>query len=261
MKFPLLSAQELYTRQEEYEQEIDPSWDEENYRESEPEELCQLSAVLGAGEGKSVLDCSCGGGCQAIPLAKLGWQVTATDVTEISIRKARKRAESMGLAIRFQACDMRDLDQHFRAEFDQVVTCMALDNITEDEGIRQAVQGMFSALKPGGKLYIRLRDFDKLMSDRPRYEFRFERPLPYGKLYAMQDWVYESGTHVIMVYVYWLHDLRKTGYPWSDAIFAFRRRALRKAELEAFLREAGFKTVEFLPQPSPWHPFEVVAGA
>jgi hypothetical protein len=35
---------------------------------------------------------------------------------------------------------------------------------------------------------------------------------------------------------------------------------LRKAELVGLLRAAGFEWVEFLPQPSPWHPYAVVAG-
>lgn len=31
-------------------------------------------------------------------------------------------------------------------------------------------------------------------------------------------------------------------------------------ELAEFLREAGFREVNFLPQPSPWHPYEVLAS-
>jgi hypothetical protein len=63
-----------------------------------------------------------------------------------------------------------------------------------------------------------------------------------------------------MVEVYFLADKRKTGYPWSSEIFAMRRRALHKAELEAFLGEAGFKSVAFLPQPNVYAPWaEAVA--
>jgi glycine/sarcosine N-methyltransferase len=138
-----------------------------------------LNAVLGAGNGKSVLDCTCGTGHQAIPLAKLGWQVTATDFTEICMNKAKKRAEKMNLAIRFRACDLRNLGQLLDTEFDQVVTCMALDNITEDEGIHQTLRGMYAALKLGGKLYIRLRDFDWLLQDRTRYDLKYVRQLPW----------------------------------------------------------------------------------
>jgi glycine/sarcosine N-methyltransferase len=260
MELSILSAQEFYTQEEAYLQEIGPTWDEEAYQESEPDEILHLSVVLGPGDGKSVLDCSCGTGFQAIPLAKLGWQVTATDVTALYMDKARQRAEKMGQAIHFQACDMRHLSQFFDADFDQVVTCMALDNITEDEGIRQAIRGMYVALKPAGRLYIRLRDFDWLFQDRTRYDLKYVRPVPQGTFLRMEDWIFESETHVVMVEIYYLEDQRKTGYRWSSQVFAFRRRALRKVELEGFLWEAGFKQVEFLPQPDVWAPWvEVVA--
>ncbi len=261
MEFPILSADEFYSREEQYLRAVDPDREWENYTENETWETSLLSAALGAGQGKTALDCSCGSGNQTVTLARLGWQVTATDITEIYMAEARRRAQAANLPIRFLACDMRRLEQCFGAEFDCVVTCMALDNIPEDEGIRQALRAMRAVLKPGGKLYIRLRDFDYLMSDRPRYEFDEEIPLSYGKLYRMEDWAYESdGVHVVDIHVYWLRDDRKSGYPWSSEIFAYRRRALRRADLAAFMHEAGFHCEEVLPaQEGFFPPYEVLA--
>jgi hypothetical protein len=54
---------------------------------------------------------------------------------------------------------------------------------------------------------------------------------------------------------------RKVGYQWQTTVFAYRRRALRKVELEALLRAAGFQHVRFLPQDSPWDPYQVVADS
>jgi glycine/sarcosine N-methyltransferase len=261
MEFPILSAQELYTREEEYEQSIDPTWHLERWKTDDEYEIAQLSAALGEAQGRTVLDCTCGTGNQAIPLAKLGWQVTATDFTDAYLSQARQRAQQQSLEIHFQPCDVRNLGEFFQGEFDWVISCMALDNITEDGGIQQAIRGMYGALKPGGKCYIRLRDLDNIMQERPRYEFKRDRILPYGRVLMMEDWIYESETHVVHVDVYWLEDHRKSGYQWSQEIFAYRRRALRKAELAGFLREAGFRTVDFLPQPSPWHPYEVIASS
>ena len=72
-----------------------------------------LREVLGEGGGRSVLDCSVGWGTQAIPLAKLDWQVTACDVSESSQEDARKYASEVGVALDFRVCDMRDLAQFF----------------------------------------------------------------------------------------------------------------------------------------------------
>jgi hypothetical protein len=115
-------------------------------------------------------------------------------------------------------------------------------------------------VKPGGKLYIRLRDFDWLLQDRTRYDLKFVRQLPQGVFLGLEDWIFESESHVIMVEVYYLEDKRKTGYRWSSEIFAIRRRALRKAEFRTFLWKAGFTSVEFLPQSDGFAPWaEVVA--
>src|SRR5215470_2852958 len=56
-----------------------------------------------------VLDCSCGIGTQAIGLARLGYRVQGTDISERSLERARIEAASLGVDIAFAACDFRDL--------------------------------------------------------------------------------------------------------------------------------------------------------
>ena len=255
----VLSVRDFYASTAAYMHELDPIWAEERWQAQLEREWDILLGRLGRGEGKSVLDCSCGDGGQAIPLAELGWQVTGADVTADSLTRARRRALEMGLDIEFAESDMRRLDERFSERFDQVITCMALDNITEEEGIQQALRGMHGALKPGGVCYIRLRDLDNIMSSKPRYEFKEERLLPHGRVIRLEDWIFESETHVICVYVFLHEDRRKEGYAWEVHTFAWRRRALRKAELARFMKRAGFDEIRFLLQPSPWHPYEVVA--
>ncbi len=259
MSLPVLSAPEFYAGAARYMDRVDPGWDEDQWQAGIAAERGALRAVLGEAGGRSILDCSCGAGGQAIPLARLGWRVTATDITEASLDIARSRAAREGVAVDFRACDMRDLGAHFRGAFDWVLSCMALDNITTDEDIRRAVGGMFDALKPGGRCYIRLRDFDHLLSVKPRYEVREERPVPHGRVIRLEDWEYESDTHAVCVYVFLREDNREAGYRWETAVFRYRRRALRKAELATFLTAVGFQPVQFLPQRGPWAPYEVVA--
>ena len=77
----VMSAQEFYTREADFRYQLDTTWDEEEWGSQMEEELVTLAGVLGQADGGSLLDCSCGGGGQAIPLAQLGWQVTASDFT------------------------------------------------------------------------------------------------------------------------------------------------------------------------------------
>ena len=176
MKWWILDSTEFYSKVLDYMQGVDPAWAEE-WLAPDADEQETLRAILGEGRGRTVLDCSCGSGGQAIPLARLGWQVTGTDLSAAQLDIARRQAAEEGLEIEYHVCDMRELGQRFERAYDWVVSCYALDNITEDAGIQQALAGMYGALKPGGRCYIRLRDFDDLMEDRERYCFGGERRL------------------------------------------------------------------------------------
>ncbi len=254
----ILSTSDFYTREGEYIDRVDPAWDEDDFAAKVTEECQALRHVLGEAAGRSVLDCTCGRGVQALALARLGWQVIASDLTPASIEVARRRAGRENAPIAFEVCDLRRLAHRFNPTFDWVISCMALDNIPEEEGLVQALQGMLAVLKPGGGCYIRLRNFDTIMEDRPRYEFRKERAVPFGRVICLEDWEYLGGDQVNHIYVYLREDTRHPEY-WDTDIFAYRRRALRKADLERLLHVAGFTQVEFLSQPNRWHPYEVVA--
>src|SRR5690349_21746901 len=54
----------------------------------------------------SALDLGTGPGTQAMQLARRGFDVTATDISEAAIRLAREKAEAQGLAIVWQQDDV-----------------------------------------------------------------------------------------------------------------------------------------------------------
>ncbi len=227
------------------------------------EEKVQLRAALGEPDGQTVLDCSCGWGRQTIALAKLGWQVTACDISETSLAFARSLAIQEGAAVEFRTCDMREAGRAFPQQFDWVVSCFALYEIADDDGIRQAVEGMFAALKPGGRCYLRLRDMDFLMEEQPRHLFNGEKRLPNGRVLCIEDWDFESETQVVAVHAFLREDESKDPsdhFRWETETIGCRKKVLRKAELQRVLESAGFSQVTFLPQPAPWFPFEVVAS-
>jgi SAM-dependent methyltransferase len=263
VKWWILDSTEFYNRVIDYMHGFDPAWAEE-WLAPDPDEQETLHAILGEGRGRTVLDCSCGPGGQAIPLARLGWRVTGADLSAGLLELARRQTAEEGLEVEYHACDMRDLGQRFEPAYDWVVSCNALDNILEDAGIQQAITGMYGALKPGGECYIRLRDFDHIMEEMPRYEFRGERRLPHGRVIRIEDWDYESETHLTCNYVLWREDERIKESTWSQGwdweVYGWRRRALRAAELEEMLRRAGFVEVTFLPKDSGWEPYHVVAS-
>ncbi len=254
----ILRVQDFYTQEGQYMDDLDPAWVDNGWDNQAEEEMTRFKALLGPADGRSGLDCSCGTGRQAIPLARLGWKMTATDITEASLEKARRRASTDACSINFLATDIRCLRQHFEPCFDMVISCMALDNIDDDAGIQEAFVSMAGVLKPGGQLYIRLRNFDQIMEDRPRYEFKEIRAVPFGQVIRLEDWEYESEEFVVHIDVFLREDTRHPEY-WDTTTFAYRRRALLKGDLEALINSVGLQDITFIPQPNRWYPYEVIA--
>ena len=257
----ILPVPEYYARLNAYILEVGLPWSLNDMHNCEGY-ASELRKTLDLIEGQTVLDCSCGWGTQAIPLAWLGCRVTACDVSETSMEMARKYAEKMGVLVDFRVCDLRQLDQVFHQQFDWVVSCFALYEIQTDEEIRQAIRGMFQALKPGGKCYIVLRNKDSLMQDKDRHQFHGETRYDHGRVICIEDWDYESETHVIALHAFLREDERYAPGEWgrwTTETIGIRKRALRKAELEHMLLGVGFNPVYFIPQVGPWMPTEVIA--
>ena len=257
----ILPVQEFYARLNQYVLDVGLPYEVEDLKGWDTEAQT-LQTVMGAAQGQSVLDCSCGWGRQAIALAKTGWQVTATDVSGTSLDFARNFASQEGAQIAFGECDMRELAGRFHSAFDWVVSCFALYELVTDSDIQLAVDGMFHALKPGGKCYLRQRDMDFLMEEQPRYIFSGEKRVPAGRILCIEDWEFESEKSVISLYAFLREDERKDRsdhFRWVTDTLGYRKRALRAAELQGFLQRAGFQPVQVLPKAAPWMELEVVA--
>lgn len=256
----ILPVPEYYARLNTYLEVF--SWDRQEEIEDRNYWTALLRDVLGEAGGRSVLDCSCGWGTQAVPLAKLGWQVTACDVSESSMEDAHKYASEEGVSLDLRVCDMRDLAQVFDRQFDWVVSCYALYEIPTDEGLHQAVRGIFTALKPSGKCYLHFRDKDFLMEEQPRHVFHGERRVPKGRIIWIKDWDYESESTVIAMDAFLREDESRDPsdhFRWVTETIGVRKKVLRKAELQRVLVSEGFDPVIFLPQPEPWMPVQLTA--
>jgi len=262
MGFRLLSIEDFYTAEERFWERVDPtSVTEDGWRGAVEAARTDLESVLGRGDGRAALDASCGTGTQALALALLGWRVTGADLTAHSVEIARTRAARLGVAADFRVCDMRALDRHFPGAFDCVVTCGALDNVSEAGGVRRALAGMHAALRPGGRWYLWLRDLEWVVAHETRYKYKGTRRVPHGQVITVEDWHVESDAHVVHVYAHLHEDLRRTfpDEPWQTEAFGYRRRILKKAELAASLRDVGFDQTVFLPQAHPWEGYRVTA--
>ena len=62
------------------------------------------------GVGRTAVDMACGLGRNALHLARLGWEVTGVDVSDVALQRLRQSAAAEGLAVTCVRADLEDAD-------------------------------------------------------------------------------------------------------------------------------------------------------
>mmetsp|Transcript_7254 Transcript_7254/g.10390 ORF Transcript_7254/g.10390 Transcript_7254/m.10390 type:complete len:265 (-) Transcript_7254:439-1233(-) len=70
-------------------------------------------------KGKSVCDCGCGVGSLAIPLAKMGAKISASDISDSMATEAARRAKELGIRAKFYTSDLESVTGKYNT-----VTCV-----------------------------------------------------------------------------------------------------------------------------------------
>lgn len=70
-----------------------------------------------------MLDAACGIGTQSIGLAKLGYQVTSSDLSPAEVEQTQQEAIRYGVHIEVQVVDMRKVWETYQRPFDIVIAC------------------------------------------------------------------------------------------------------------------------------------------
>ena len=115
-------------------------------------------------DGSDILECACGTGEISLRLAKKGYSVTATDVSDDMLMIASRKQREAGLAgsrLRFVRMDMRKLDHHKRVGC-ILCTCDGVNYLTSREDVKSFFSSAYSLLKPGGLLLFDISSRYKL---------------------------------------------------------------------------------------------------
>jgi glycine/sarcosine N-methyltransferase len=206
-----------------------------------------------------ILDCACGIGTQSLGLAKLGFQVTGCDLSPRSIERAQREALKRKLEIQFAVANMLDLSSLPENQFDAVL-CIdnALPHLESEQQLAVAAGQIRSRLRAGGFLIASIRDYDRLMEERPVVQ----GPWFYtdgGKrriVVQIWDWIDRQRYRF---HIYISQELSKG---WQTLHTSGSYRAVRRKDLTAVLTQAGFQRIIWLePGQSGFYQPIVVAQA
>ena len=130
------------------------------HRESGPRPHDNIIRSSGGSQPRTVLDASCGIGTQSIGLARLGYEVTASDLSRAAVERAQHEANRRGLSIQFGVADMRKVHAHHQRTFDVVLACdNSVPHLLSDADILEAFEEFHRCVVPGGLCIISARDY------------------------------------------------------------------------------------------------------
>jgi SAM-dependent methyltransferase len=202
---------------------------EEKDTELAEKEVQQVLTLLHPPDGAHILDLCCGYGRHSIPLARRGFQVTGVDISAKQILHAREVASKAHVRLDFHLADARKLN--FQGAFDVVLSMFVSFGFFNDENENKAMlQGVFRALKPGGKFLLDFWNREK--------EIREFKPTACEKIrdvIVLKEWQFDA----LAGRLNWTNTVIFPGgkrESWGHSV-----RAYTVAELKALLEEAGLK--------------------
>jgi len=202
--------------------------------------LCGLFREYGFDDTARILDCACGIGTQAIGLAALGYDVTASDISEGELAEAGERARKAGVDIRFQRADFCALSRTFTEKFDIIIAMdNALPHMLSRAALEGAVGSIAGQLRNGGIFVASIRDYDALLKDKPPYSPPYIHKTGRGQRVSFQTWEWEGDCYKLIQYI--IDDEETT----EVSRFECRYRAVRREELTELLLSNGCSRVEW----------------
>ncbi len=191
-------------------------------------------------KGSIVLDCSCGTGDHAIWLARQGYRVFASDISDGMIAVASKKAEKEEVSISFFRSSWEELPGKTEEKFDMVF-CPgnSISHMQDLEMLKRSFKSIRKVLKPGGKYFFDLRNWEKTFEENNLPPQEFEVNSKGRQLIVKYSWDIKGWNTQCKMFVD-THDAKENEY--KQYVFDFF--PLGYYQLHDALLEAGFESVE-----------------
>lgn len=139
----------------------------------------------------TIHDCSIGAGGSTLPISKLGYKVSGSDLSEKLLDKAKENFKEAGYDVELIVSDFRSLDKNLNSTYDCIIsTGNSLPHIKSEE-VEHFIKQMYSKINENGLLYIDIRNWDKLLNERPIFNAKDPFVMTekqHTSLYLIYDW-------------------------------------------------------------------------
>jgi glycine/sarcosine N-methyltransferase len=197
---------------------------------------------------RSAIDAGAGTGLHSIILSKLGFDVTAVDVSEKMIRRLESNARQFNANVRTVVSDFRDLPQALDRSFDAVF-CLgnSIVHMYPDSNVLHALRGFRKMLRDGGVLILQLLNYYKILKEQRKIQnIREDDGVTYIRMYEFH------GDHILFNII----KHRRSDSGIDHSVQSVRLNPLTHITLLPMLLEAGFQTVSVYGalQTGPFNP-------
>jgi len=217
--------------------------------------LDKLFRNNGYGDNAQILDCACGIGTQAIGLAALGYNVTASDISDGELSEARRRALESNVKVCFEHADFRTLSKTFSQQFNIIIAMdNALPHMLTKGDLEAAVESITNQMVVGGMFVASIRDYDALVMNKPPYSPPYIHKTEKGQRVSFQTWDWDGDNYKLVQYI--IDDEENT----QISKFECEYRAVLREELTNLLIYNGCSSVVWkLPEETHFYQPIVIA--
>jgi len=201
---------------------------------------------------KTIHDITIGAGGTTLPLAKLGYQVTGSDLSENLLEKAKENFMANGYNVQLKVGNFLELDQDMDSKVDCIIsTGNSVPHVANGQ-VEKLVKLVHGQLNDGGLFYIDLRNWDKLLEEKQVFS-------------AMDPLVMNENEHVCVYRICNWHDddsvefsfvtsISKAGkHVEAKSITAPTYYPLKRQTYKEMLEKNGFEVVAYYDMDDLWH--------
>lgn len=203
--------------------------------------------ILAGKEIRSFLDVSIGSGTVTLPLADLGFDVSGSDLSEAMLARCREKAAKHNHNLTLKCADFRNLGCWEGQLFDCVASTGNSLPYVSNEDVGKALREMDTHVRPGGYLYLDVRNWDRMLKTKQRF-YVYDPVFHDGnRVNVVQFWDYHpDGTMTFNI----LFSFEKDGRIFQKEIFEEHYMPISKRVILEYLAAMGYSDITIRPYPS-----------